>query len=222
MKKNVFMRAALLLLVLTLITSCFVGGTFAKYITTGGKDVETARVAKWGVTIDVSGDDAFSTTYAADDTVTPGTDNTVVSSTTEELVAPGTEGTLFTMDVEGKPEVDSKITITANLELNGWVLADSTVYCPIVFNVNDTDYAWDAETYASIDEFEAVVENAITQQAGYYEANADLSTVLDDEITWSWAFVGNDTNDTYLGDQAAAGNAATISLEMAITIEQVD
>ena len=33
MKRNRWMRAGGLLVVLTLITSCFVGGTFAKYVT---------------------------------------------------------------------------------------------------------------------------------------------------------------------------------------------
>ena len=54
MKKTKLMRAALLLLVLTLITSCFVGGTFAKY-TTSEKGSDTARVAKWGVEITANG-----------------------------------------------------------------------------------------------------------------------------------------------------------------------
>lgn len=39
------MRAAVLMLALVLITSCFVGGTFAKYVTSGtGGD--NAKVAK--------------------------------------------------------------------------------------------------------------------------------------------------------------------------------
>lgn len=221
MKKNRMMRVAVMLLALTLMTSCFVGGTFAKYVTTGNKAQETARVAHWGVTINVSGDNAFAKNYkdAATDVEA---EITVASSTEDKVVAPGTNGTLFTMDVEGSPEVDTQITITANLELNGWVLADSTVYCPIVFKVNGTDYVWDSALYANIDEFEAVVENAITAQAGTYEAKTDLSTLLDDTITWSWAFDGNDVNDTYLGDQAADDNAATISLEMNITIAQVN
>ena len=48
MKKNRLMRIAALLLVLTLATSCFVGGTFAKYTSTAtGSD--TATVAKWDI-----------------------------------------------------------------------------------------------------------------------------------------------------------------------------
>ena len=221
MKKNRAMRIAALLLVLTMMTSCFVGGTFAKYVTEGEKTLETARVAHWGVKITVSGDDAFAQTYQ-DAYTNVAADITVASSTGDDVVAPGTTGTLFTMNVEGSPEVDTQVTITADLELNGWVLADSSVYCPIVFNVNGTDYAWNAGTYASIDDFEAVVEKAITEQAGKYEANADLSTVLDDSITWTWAIGDPSAEDTYLGDQAAEGNAATISLEMSIKIEQVD
>ena len=42
-------------------------------------------------------------------------------------------------------------------------------------------------------------------------------------ISWAWAFTGNDDDkDTYLGDQAAAGNAATISLDVTATVTQID
>lgn len=52
------MRVAGLLLALVLVTSCFVGGTFAKYVTSGhGND--SARAAKWGVVVNVEGDSAF-------------------------------------------------------------------------------------------------------------------------------------------------------------------
>ena len=45
-KKNRTLRAAVLMLALVLITSCFVGGTFAKYVTSGEAG-DNARVAKW-------------------------------------------------------------------------------------------------------------------------------------------------------------------------------
>ena len=44
-KKNRTLRAAVLMLALVLITSCFVGGTFAKYVTSGDAG-DNARVAK--------------------------------------------------------------------------------------------------------------------------------------------------------------------------------
>ena len=49
-KKNWTLRAAVLMLALVLITSCFVGGTFAKYVTSGS-GTDSARVAKFGVTV---------------------------------------------------------------------------------------------------------------------------------------------------------------------------
>ena len=53
-KKNWTLRAAVLMLALVLITSCFVGGTFAKYVT-GGSGTDSARVAKFGVTVTANG-----------------------------------------------------------------------------------------------------------------------------------------------------------------------
>ena len=58
-------------------------------------------------------------------------------------------------------------------------------------------------------------------------AGKDLSEVGADSlaITWSWPFStseANDAKDTWLGNQAAAGNAATVSLTVNTTVTQVD
>ena len=55
MKKNKFMRLASVMLMLCLITTCAISGTFAKY-TTSGTATDTARVAKWGVGVEVDGE----------------------------------------------------------------------------------------------------------------------------------------------------------------------
>ena len=47
MRKNRMMRLASLMLVLVLLTSSVVSGTFAKYVTEV-KGEDTARVARWG------------------------------------------------------------------------------------------------------------------------------------------------------------------------------
>ena len=52
MKKNTMMRLAAVLLVGVLLTTSVIGGTFAKY-TTSDDATDTARVAKWGVTINL-------------------------------------------------------------------------------------------------------------------------------------------------------------------------
>ena len=52
MKKNWTMRVALLIVALALITSCFVSGTYAKYVTSTTAS-DSARVAKFGVQLAV-------------------------------------------------------------------------------------------------------------------------------------------------------------------------
>ena len=50
MKKNKMMRLASCLLVLVMLSTSMISGTFAKYVTTGSAE-DTARVAKFGVDI---------------------------------------------------------------------------------------------------------------------------------------------------------------------------
>ena len=54
MKKNIAMRVAAFLFILTMISTCAFATTFAKYVS-HGESHDTARVAKWGVKIDVTG-----------------------------------------------------------------------------------------------------------------------------------------------------------------------
>lgn len=98
------MRVAGLLLALVLVTSCFVCGTFAKYVTSGtGSD--SARVAKFGVEITANGT-MFAKEYATDDgTVEATIAKSVVSSDDKNLVAPGTKGDMVSMTMTGTPEV---------------------------------------------------------------------------------------------------------------------
>lgn len=118
MKKNWTMKAAALMLALTMITACFVGSTFAKYVTKAeGED--SARVAKWGVLITVAGN-AFSTKYKTHETgdnAYPG-EFSVVASNDEQVVAPGTSwedvGTKLTGTISGTPEVATRVSLTAN------------------------------------------------------------------------------------------------------------
>lgn len=135
MKKNRTMRTAALLLALTLMTSCFVGGTFAKYATADSAQ-DTARVAKFGVVVTASGNDAFAEAYGTDDKAfTPGDDGqydaaTVVAAaettvdgetTRDKVVAPGTTGSFGGLSITGTPEVDVTMTIASALTIGeGW------------------------------------------------------------------------------------------------------
>ena len=220
MKKNKMMRVASALLVAVLLTTCAISGTFAKY-TTSETSYDEARVAKWGVTVEVEVEGAFATEYDADathnDAQSQAIAKTVISSGSDKLLAPGTDGTLATADISGEPEVAVNVTKEATLELEGWTV-DSEFYCPLVITVDGT--AVEGLDYDSADDFIAAVEALLNSNVNY-APNTDLDA--SHNVTWEWAFEGNDdAKDTLLGNQAAAGSASTISFELVITVTQLD
>ena len=204
MKKNWTMRVGVSMLALTLITSCFVGGTFAKY-TTSGKGNDSARVAKFGVTVSGTGS-TFATEYNADDsTYTTG----VTVKSTEKVVAPGTKGDMAAFTLSGTPEVAVKVTYEATkFDLgDNWKDEEGNYYCPLEIKVGTTTLKGTDSTYTSADAFETAVKNAIAAYSKTYAPGTNLADKGSDSlaISWSWAFEGNDdTKDTYLGNQAAA------------------
>lgn len=212
MKKTKFMRAALLLLVLTLITSCFVGGTFAKYTTSNtGKD--NARVAKFGVEITATGSDAFSTFYDSKESAT------VKSSNTDKVVAPGTKGHFTAAIVTGSPEVSVKVTNEGTVELgNNWT-ANGAYYCPLKVKVGDKTFA--GTTYESANAFAQDIEKEINGTTMDYAAGDTISgSDSTPAISWMWDFEGNDdVKDTALGN---AETPATISITVKTTVTQID
>ena len=109
-KKHWTLRAAGLLFALVLITSCFVGGTFAKYVTSKSAS-DIARVARFGVKITAEDHTAFKTTYTTGATGLSIDTNTVISGDSEKVVAPGTgEDNAATLSITGKPEVAASQT----------------------------------------------------------------------------------------------------------------
>lgn len=220
MKKNKMMRIASVLLVAVILTTCAISGTFAKYVTSGNGS-DSARVAKFGVTVNGTAD-TFKETYAKDDTRFTLAADTVVS--TEDVVAPGTSGSMVAFTLGGTPEVAVRVEFAGTLELGDkWVDSASTYYCPIEVTVGSTVFK--GLDYTSADEFETAVNEKIANYSKDYAANTDLSSIGADApaISWKWAFTGNDDiKDTYLGDQAAAGNAAEISLAVTATVTQID
>ena len=117
MKKNWTMKVAALMLALTMITACFVGSTFAKYVTRAqGED--NARVAKWGVLVNLKGN-AFSTQYKTHDTNGYEGEFSVVSSNEDQVVAPGTSSDdldqTLVGSVTGTPEVAARYAITGTV-----------------------------------------------------------------------------------------------------------
>jgi len=221
MKKNKMMRLASLLLVMCLLTTSVISGTFAKYTyTTNGSD--SARVAKWGVQGTINGG-AFAKTYNLEDTVDG--EFTLAVESEEKVVAPGTTGTFAGISLTGEPEVAVRITNTATLTLAGWEV-EGVFYCPIVITINDENIS--GLDYDDADEFIADVEAAIEASSGDYAPNTDLATEvtgLNGNYTWAWAFDGDGDKDTALGNAAAGlndGTPATIALSVVTLVEQIN
>lgn len=224
MKKNKMMRVASALLVAVLLSTCAISGTFAKY-TTSDSASDSARVAKFGVTVTAAGD-MFKETYAKNDDSFTLAENTVVS--TDKVVAPGTSGSLGGVTITGTPEVAVRVSSTATKVDFGdkWVDKDGSYYCPIEITVGSKTIK--GNDFGNVEAFEAEVKKAVDGFTKDYEAGTDLDTeTVNDEnklaVSWAWVFAGNDdVKDTYLGNQAAADHAATIELEISTTVTQID
>lgn len=231
------MRVAGLLLALVLVTSCFVGGTFAKY-TTGNYGEDNARVAKFGVAVQ-GNSDMFDPIYKTDDTSVTAIANSVVAfNGTDNLVAPGTKkDNCLTASVTGTPEVAVDVKYVASMNLTGkWQSDDTgTFYCPLIIKVNDA--AIKGTEYTTKEAFIKAVTDAVSGHNAQYAPNTNLANETNDKlsISWEWPFEVKgadgrvdhtiDLKDTYLGDLAA--NAADddmpeIHLGLYLTVTQID
>lgn len=229
MKKNYSLRIAGFLLVLVLLSTCLISGTFAKYVTSDS-GTDSARVAKWGVTINVQGSSAFKKEYQKAVSSTSIT-NSVASNTEDKVLAPGTEGTLFTVATSGSPEVALNAKAVFSLTLTGWEITPSStgneVYCPLVFTVTKGSVTKEfkigsgTEECASIDDLTTKLKACIEEVNGDYAPNANLNTDNDFNmiVKWKWAFEGENDKDTLLGD---LDTAPQISFSYELTLTQID
>jgi len=244
-KKHWTLRAAGLLFALVLITSCFVGGTFAKYVTSGYGH-ESARVAKFGVTMSVATDTAFKQKYSKDDTTIPESaqiNYSVESSGPENLVAPGTKGSDFVvLSISGKPEVAVNVKITAeghDVFLKAGKYPDLTTAADDIFTL-ENDYYPITYTLTKTGERTPVAEGKLEVITDYlnglskdYPANTKLTSAIGEyKLSWEWKFEGgNDKADTLLGAVTAGGiSTATtpstcgtgVLLTLTATVTQID
>lgn len=101
------LRFTVIMVALALVTSVFAVGTLSKY-TIGGAANDTAAVAKWGVTIDIEGENSFAEQSS---------NGAIISASTNRrnVVAPGTDTVesdgLMKVTLKGTPEVAFRLTI---------------------------------------------------------------------------------------------------------------
>jgi hypothetical protein len=226
MKKNRMMRVASVLLVAVLLTTSPISGTFAKYVTKTSAN-DTARVAKWGVTL-ATGGTLFGTEYQKHTTDSGAgeiTNTVVVDSSGNNIVAPGTSSNDLNdgaatykglnFSVTGTPEVAVKVSFSV---ADGWkdiVLpaaegyTDYTTYPttgtfdvdadyhPLKFTLCDKDNT-PISGYSNVP-LETIVNYLNgTSSDLYFPANTNLATALGTyTLYWKWDFSVDDTTDKY-------------------------
>lgn len=237
MKKSRSMRLASALLVLTLLSTCMISGTFAKYVTSDSAS-DSARVAKFGVVVTASGD-LFDDEYKGEaDAVTVQTaaklDASYDPNNPDNVVAPGTkneEGMTFA--VTGKPEVKVKVDVVVTKkgataddqdpEEEIFLKANNTLPDMTTGNATDTfentaDYYPVKYTLTQTKEgatpikvtFNTVadLETALEAFTKEYAPNTDLAKEVGTiNITWAWDF-DNSGAGTYDKQDTLLGDLA--------------
>lgn len=239
MKKNKIMRLASALLVLVMLTTCVISGTFAKYVTkTEGQD--EARVAYWGF------DQNAETTIDLFDAVYD--NGNVKSENDANVVAPGTSKTsTFAFgykkgDYQGTEITAPEVAYTFTVDVENWYF-DATDALDANQNFvwklqkgreTPVEYQTIAELMSAIKALSGDASGSKTYQPGELpKAFTSANEVY--TIGWEWKFTGNktytdDTVDpavTYTQDQldTAMGNAQNLSevkLVIAISATQID
>jgi len=203
MKKNRTMRVATLLLALTLITSCFVGGTFAKY-TSSATATSTATVAKWDIKVnntDITQND--SVTINLFDTINDTGNTDDETDVVDNKIAPGTSGS-FALEVTNASEVNAVYSLSFGINNNSNI--------PLQFSTDG--HTWkDSIAGIAVNDVEINMNGASNTTTVYWQWPFERGT--GDEL------VANDTADTDLGI-AAQTAAPSVEVTATITATQVD
>lgn len=226
MKKSKSMRIASLLLVLVLVTTCFVGTTFAKY-TSSATGSDSATVAKWSVKVNDTeiavspaatvNFDLFSTTTFKDSDGTSAESDVKNLYTDKLVIAPGTSGS-FNLFVKNESEVNLTYDVTFT-QTQSNVPEGKPI--PIKFYKtydeqtktfsNEITVASDGTTYTLVDD----------EGLGYQNVTGITTTVY-----WQWAYStgeDGDATDTALGIEAQDTTAVpSVEVTATITATQVD
>lgn len=182
MKKNKTLRAAGILFLATMLTTCMTAGTFAKYTTSDSAN-DSARVAKFGVTVTADGS-LFGEEYASKEggdkpinfSGDANTGTVQVSTQGENVVAPGTKNdTGLGFTVAGTPEVDVEINTTVDIDTVKTVYLRKGSYAVMskLNNVTEENFVPESVYVKESDSYKHPTEYAA--DAEYYKAVNKLS-----------------------------------------------
>ena len=195
-RSSMMVRLVAVLAVTMMFTMCFVGGTFAKY-TTSGTGTDSATVAKWDIKVGGTNIatnatftfDLFKTIKDSNGTA----DETDMSPVDGTIIAPGTRGS-FDIVIKNDSEVNATYAIDYTVT--------NTNNIPVKFSVDGTNW-FDDINYLDV--------RSVAINMG---ATATVT------VQWMWEFerTDGDTQDTTLGSAATA----TLTVAAAVTATQVD
>ena len=225
------MRLASALLVITLLTTCIISGTFAKYISEKSA-TDTGTVAKWEFKVgdkDIT-EEAF--TFDLFEDKTSGSydekDNDVVMN----KIAPGTSGS-FKLDLTNTSEVTAAYKIEFT-ETNGDSSGspDASKHIPIQYCIGEGTNGALKNTETWSDDISSLNITSSTNLKFGDSGNTASYT-----IHWRWAYQKgsedsdtntsahasqSDTNDTALGVAAQSSSAPQVTVTAKVTATQVD
>ena len=220
-RSNNMIRAAAIMVVLTMITSCFVGGTFAKY-TTSASSEDAARVAYWGFqasnSMDITG--LFSDTYTNVDSVNG-----------DDVIAPGTSGSqtfAFAWD-ESVSDNGTAVSVTGPEVAYTFAVDTSASSCDQSIQDNENiQWKLDNGEWGTWSELLASIEALSGDASGSkeYAPNTlpDGFTAADDvhTISWQWIYSTSDDADVVDTTMGNADDLANVKVSIDITATQID
>lgn len=233
MKKNRMMRLASVLLVLCLLTTSVISGTFAKYVTEV-EGTDSARVARWGFTgenADIAIGDLFKEAYDKNvggyaDVIAPGTTNSATilfeysatgdgQNTPDSVAAPEVAYT-FTVDTAGsicddaiKANKNIKWAVYKTGETPDWSTWDSMIAEIKLLSGDNSG----TKTYAA-QQLPPICEQYTIAWTWDFDANGDVAVA---EAPYNG--MTQNQYDTYMGNM---GELDDVIIKIKITATQVD
>lgn len=216
-RKYNFSTLARLLFALVMLFGIAVGNVYAKYISQEESDPESARVAAWGIEINITDNILFGKRYVYDDvssssivenSTIDGTEVILANDSLSYLIAPGATGSM-SFTISGQAEVASKVSFDVtgvkDVVLKG-VLKDASSntinveYLPLIWTISDGT----STTTGSLKDCMDVL--------GATTLNVNPNVELDLEYTLSWKW--NYENDS----SKLTSGSPTINIDQADTL----
>jgi hypothetical protein len=220
MKDNKMMRMASVLLVLALLTTCIISGTFAKYTSTSSRE-DTAKVAKWGVVV-AGGGSLYGKNYETGTNSIPTVDTTASklsvsysgTDTGVGVVAPGTKsGDGLSFSISGTPEVRTSVEVS--VEAQDIYLAEGTYAVMQKATVTESSFATKRTnglyTLANAAYTKVAADAAFAFGTEYYELTGTVTVDANGYYPVTYANTVASDNTTFSGKTKVTEIAAQIA-----------